>query len=269
MYSGNSRYPFNFKEVVSSGGVSSNDYITYDANTGNQYAYTTSGFQTVSATATQTLFPELTDFLAGQELEDFDETTLKFTSYVLTSPMKKKVTAVADRYLVISYGISSLTHAIVYDMTQDRYGKLKVAHTTCFEFQYLDPTQADAPRRSVAFLKSDGSVYIMNPSVTNVNAKGVILFGKFQYVRSRLLTMEGFEMQNVFPGQVCNAYLWSAPTGGTIATANWTPMYDATQNNETQRFYKCRQTAVNHSIMLIGGFAVASAVLTFHIAGRR
>jgi hypothetical protein len=269
IYSGNSRYPFNFKEVVSSGGCSSSDLVTYDANTGNQYAYTTAGFQTVTATATQTIFPELTDFLAGQLFEDFDETTLAFSKQTLTTPMIKKVASIADRYLVVSYGISSLTHAIIYDMTLKRYGKLKITHTDCFEYQYLDPILADAPRKSIAFLKNDGSVFIANLSVTNELSKGVILLGKFQYVRSRLLTLEGMECQVVGTNQTCVAYDFVSMSGGTIESTTRYPLYDQTPAGEQQRIYKCHKTGVNHSILLVGGFTLASIILVFHVAGRR
>lgn len=269
VYSGNSRYPFNFKEVVSSGGCTSQDLISYDANTGNQYAYTTSGLQIVTATATQTIFPEITDFLAGADFEDFNETTQKFELTTLTAPMKKRLTSVADRYLIFSYGISELTHAIVYDMTQKRYGKFKVDHVDCFEYEYLDPALADAPRRSIAFLKADGSVNIVNTSVTNSSSNGVILLGKFQYVRSRLMSLEGLDVQAVHPNQQVTAYDMVSESGGTIESVTKVQGYETSQTGQSQRTYKFHKTGVNHSILLVGGFFLSSFILTFHIHGRR
>ena len=228
VYSGNSRYPFNFKEVVSSGGCPTGDWVTYDANTGNQYAYTTSGFQTVTATATQTIFPELTDFLAGSSFEDFNDVTLQFLEQTLTFPMKKKITSIADRYMVISYGINSLTHAIVYDMTQKRYGKLKVSHVDCFEYEYLDPLLADAPRRSMGFLQPDGSVLLMNPSVQFPSSRGVVLLGKFQYVRSRLMSMEEVVYQTTHTTQASVAYILTSLSGGNLDSTVRTQLTDVT-----------------------------------------
>lgn len=269
VYSGNSRYPFNFKEVVASGGCTSDTLVTFDSNTGNQYAYTTSGMQTVTATSTQTSFPEITDFLAGQNFEDFDEVTQTFAQTILTSPMKKKLTSIADRYLIISYGITELTHAIVYDMTQKRYGKLKFTHVDCFEYEYLDPSQADAPRRSIAFLKTDGSVNIVNPSVTYAKSKGVILLGKFQYARSRTLTLEGIEIQTVHPKQSAVVYDLKSDTGGTLESVDKILAFEVSQAGQSQRVYKVHSTGVNHSILIIGGFFLASIVLVFHVHGRR
>lgn len=269
VYSGNSRYPFNFKEVVSSGGCTTGDLVSYDSNTGNQYAYTTSGFQAVTATATQTVFPEMTDFLAGADFEDFDEATGKFVAQVLTAPMKKKLTSVADRYLIMSYGVTSLTHCIVYDMVQKRFGKLKIPHVDCFEYEYLDPALADAPRKSIAFLQVDGSVHILNPAVTFAASSGVILLGKFQYVRSRLLSLEGLELQTIHPTQAAVAYDLVSDTGGSIESVRKVQGYETSQSGQSQRTYKFHETGVNHSILLVGGFFLSSFVLTFHIHGRR
>lgn len=269
VYSGNSRYPFNFKEVVASGGCSTQDYVSYDANTGNQYAYTTSGMQTVTATATQTIFPELTDFLAGSDFEDFDETTLTFSQQKLTGAMHKRITSVSDRYLIFSYGVSSLTHAIVYDMTQKRYGKLKIDHVACFEYEYPDPTLVDAPRRSIAFLKADGSIYTVNPSVTFSASKGVILLGKFQYVRSRLMSLEEITIQSVHSTQSATVYDMVSDTGGTVDTMTRYQAYETSQAGDFQRTYKIHKTGINHSILLVGGFFLSSIVLAFHIHGRR
>ena len=269
VYSGNSRYPFNFKEVVASGGCTSGDLVTYDSNTGNQYAYTTSGVQTVTATATQTSFPEVTDFLAGQNFEDFNEVTQAFSQTILSTPMKKKLTSVADRYLIFSYGISELTHSIVYDMTQKRFGKLKFTHVDCFEYEYLDPALADAPRRSLAFMRPDGSIHILNPSVTYAQSRGVILLGKFQYVRSRALTLEGLDIQTVHPTQSAIVYDLKSNSGGTLESVDKVLGYETSQSGQSQRTYKFHVTGLNHSILIIGGFFLASFVLTFHTHGRR
>jgi hypothetical protein len=269
VYSGNSRFPFNFKEVVASGGCSSADLVTYDSNTGNQYAYTTSGIQTVTATATQTSFPEITDFLAGQDFEDYDEITQKFMQQTLTLPLKKKLTSVADRYLIFSYGIDELTHAILYDMTQKRFGKLKVTHVDCFEFEYLDPALADTPRRSMAFLKKDGSVVLLNPSVTLPTSNGVILLGKFQYVRSRLMSLEELTVQTIHPTQSVAVYDLVSVTGGTIESVSKVVGYETSISGQSQRIYKFHNTGINHSILIVGGFFLSSFVLTFHVHGRR
>lgn len=269
VYSGNSRYPFNFKEVISSGGCSSANLVCYDANGGAQYAYTTSGLQLVNSTTTSTVFPEITDFVAGENFEDFDEVSQTFVQYVLNVPMQKKLAAVADRYLVFSYGITSLTHAIIYDMSQKRFGKLKYPHVDVFEYEYADTSTTDAPRKSIAFLAASGEINVLNPSSTFGASNGVILLGKFQLARSRVLTLEGLEIQTVHPNQSVSAYALSSNTGGTMESVRKVQGYEVSTSGQSQRIYNFHTTAVNHSILLIGGFFLSSFILKFHIHGRR
>jgi hypothetical protein len=154
-------------------------------------------------------------------------------------------------------------------MTQKRYGKLKVAHVDCFEYEYLDPAIADAPRRSIAFLKEDGSVDIVNPSVTFSKSDGVMLLGKFQYVRSRLMSLEALDIQSVHPNQSATAYDLVSDTGGTIESVRKVHGYETSVAGQSQRTYKFHETGINHSILLVGGFFISSFILTFHIHGRR
>lgn len=268
-YSSNSRYPFAFREIPSSGGCVSQNYVAYDSNSGNQYAYTTSGFQVITASATQTVFPELTDFLGGKKFEDFDEVLRAFTMTDLTLPMLKKVTAVSDRYFIVSYGVSSLTHAIVYDMAQKRYGKLKITHVDCFEYEYFNQTLADAPRYSIAFLKADGSISIVDPSTTLSSSKGVLLLGKYQYDRGHLLTLENMTMQSVHPTQSLNVYDLFTTTGGTLSSCTSVVGYEVSLSGQIQRSYNFHATGKNHSLLIVGGFFMSSIVLKFHDHGRR
>lgn len=269
IYSGNPRYPFAFKEIVASGGCTTVEHVAYDANTGNQFAYTTSGFQAIASVSAQTIFPELTDFLGGADFEDFNESTLLFSSVNLSAPLLKKITSVSDRYLIISYGITELTHAILYDMAQKRYGKFKTTHVDCFEYKYLDPTQSDAPRRSIAFLKKDGTIQTVNPSVTLATSRGVIVLGKFQYVRSRNLMLEGVTLQTVHPNQSVSSYIMSSITGGTLDSCTTTALYETTVGGDAQREYLSHVVGKNHCLLLVGGFFLSSFVLRFHNHGRR
>lgn len=265
MYSGNARYPFQFREIVNSGGCASQELVSYDANTGNHYAYTTSGMQLISTQAGQTVFPELTDFISGQLFEDFDESTLTFSSTALLTTMAKKLTVVADRYIVLSYGISSLTHALVYDMIQKRWGKLKIPHVDCFEFQLTNPGVFEIPKQSLAFLQADGTIKIASFSLTASSASGCILLGKYQYVRARLLQLDQIDIENVhssnFSLKVLTALdgkngVFTTPTAGPGSVG-------------LQKSYYTRAIGMNHSILCLGNFNLASLVLTFNVHGKR
>lgn len=266
LYSGNARYPFIFKPIVSAGGLADYDLVSIDATAGNHYAYTTSGLQLVGVTAAQTIYPEITDFLAGRYFEDFNDVTTEFEYSNLVSPMKKSISVISDRYLVISYGISSLTHAIVYDLVQKRFGKLKVPHVKCFEWKLLTPELAETPRASIGFLQSDGQILLVNFSFGSTSRNGTMILGKYQYVRSRLITLEEIILEDIKIGDTFILTCLSSLDGKNVSTKT-VPVNSKTSQDVKK--YNLRQTAINHSLLMQGNFYMVSIELVFHIAGRR
>jgi hypothetical protein len=265
LYSGNARYPFNFREIVASGGLDSSNQIAYDANSGNHYAYTTSGMQLVSTTQTQTILPELTDFIAGKLFEDYDENTDTFSSTPLTVTMQKQVQMVSDRYLIVSYGITSLTHALVYDLTDKRWGKLKIPHVQCFEYQLPSAGVTEIPRQSIAFLQLDGTMKVVDFSVTSLGTNGVLCLGKYQFVRQRILQLDEIAIEDVPAGASFTLYDLAALDG-----KNGVKDYPALlESNGLFRRYGSRAEGLNHSLVLRGTFSLVSLVLTFNIHGKR
>ena len=266
LYSSNARYPFNFRPIVSSGGAADLDLVTYDSNSGSHYAYTTSGLQLISAQGTQTIFPEVTDFISGQYFEDFDETTLILSTQKLSFPLQKKLTVVADRYFVLSYGISALTHALVYDLVQRRWGKLRTPHVDCFEYQLLNPTTTEIPRKSLAFIQADGTIKTVNFANGDSTTSGVLILGKYQYVRTRLLQLDAVAVETVTSDSNFNLYDAYSLDGkvptGTVAG------YLA-YKGPLSRDYNFRLVGLNHSLILKGSFYVNSIELTFHVHGGR
>lgn len=218
LYTGNARYPFQFSPCQGSGGVESLERVAYEADIGYNYAYTTKGFQILRSKTSDTIFPDLTDFIAGQLFEDFDETNLEFSYQTLLAPMQKKLVLVASRYFVISYGVESLTHAIVYDTVQKRFGKLRIPHVDCFEYDLLSETVSDIPKKSIAFLAADGSISVVNFAVALTNRTGVALFGKYQYVRSKRMQLQSATFENPIEhvGQF-NCWCLKSDNGKTVS----------------------------------------------------
>lgn len=265
LYSGNSRFPYNFREIVASGGVASLDLIAYDSNSGNHYAYTTSGFQLISTSQSQTVFPDLTDFIAGKLFEDFDTTTNTFTTVALSQTMKKKLSVVSDRYMVISYGTLSFTHAIVYDLVEKRYGKLKIPHVTSFEYQLTSAAITETPRQSLAFLQDSGAVQVVDFSVSSPTSDGVMILGKYQFVRARLLEIQEIALENIRVGANYSLTLFSTLDGKNYTQS--TPYLDL--NAGLFRRYKTKKVGLNHSMLHKGAFEICSFVLSFNIHGKR
>lgn len=261
-YTGNARYPFKFSEIIASGGLSDISLATFDANTGNQYAYTTSGLQLVSLQQANTTMPELTDFIAGSVFEDFDEQALSFSKVLLTTTMKKKLAVISDRYLVISYGITELTHAIVYDIALQKYGKIKLTHVECFEHSVLTPEVTETPKFSFAFLQKDGTVKLLKFH----SGTGVVLFGKYQYIRQRTLQLQTVSVESVSKTASFDCYGLFTSEGKSVRKF---VKGHKNQVNELLREFKFSDVGLNISLLFIGEFSLNSLELNFNIHGRR
>lgn len=265
LYTGNSRYPFNFREIVNSGGISDLDKVTYDANTGNQYAYTTSGVQLISPANAQTVFPEVTDFLAGQVFEDYDETTRQFVRSTGAAFLNVKIAMVADRYILLSYGLSTFTHALLYDIPSKRWGKLKRTHIQIIEYYRPVVILTETAKKSMGLLKNDGSMETVNFNPKNLFGNGVILLGKYQYARSRWLQLDEVAMENVQPEGIFTSYAFTSSNGKDLT---YYPLSVIERNGLFAR-YGARAIGLNLSLALVGSFNLVSLVLTFNVHGKR
>lgn len=265
LFQTNVRYPFNYREIVSCGGVNSMQLLDVDSDSGSHYAYTTDGMQIIDGKQAQTVFPEITDFLSGLLFEDFNESTMTFSSARLNLLMKKQISIISSRYIVFSYGLTSLTHALVFDISLKRWGKLKIPHVDCFEFSTLDATAIEIPRKALCFLQADGTIKQVNFEAKNLNATGVIMLGKYQYVRTRTMQMDKVEVENVEQAATFNLYD-SANLDGKVGTfAQLTPI----RTSSLTRAYGCRAVGINHTLAAVGAFYLTSVEISFNIHGRR
>jgi len=266
VYSGNIRYPFNFSEILGAGGLSNTEYVSY-AEGSALYAYTTSGLQAVNAKTATSIFPEVTDFLSGSRLEDFDEITDTFSVITTSGAIQKRLAIIANRYVILSYGAANtLTHAIIYDIAYKQFGRLKIDHVDCFEFQLYDQTTLEVPRKSIGFLQANGTIKVVNFDIEQPAHTGVLLLGKFQYVRTRLLQLQAVELENIDAAApfscidlpALDGKTFQAPVVGYLAVTS-----------AKYRRYNFHTTGINHSILCKGQFSLVSVVLTFNVHGGR
>jgi len=260
-YTGNLQYPFKFREADDSKGGLDLDAVAYEANSANQYAFTKAGLQAISSREAKLIVPDVADFMAGKRFEDFNESTKTYTQTDLTTSMKKKVKFIASIYLVISYGITSFTHAIVYDTALKRMGKLKITHVDCFE--YVGP-QEEVSKESIAFLTADGQVQTLDFS-TAASSTGVAIFGKIQYVRSRTITLLGVDVETIKAASTLGVTSQVSLDGKTTTNTEGAESYSA----EGIRKYDFKITALNHSIVFIGKFELTTVIITYILNGRR
>jgi hypothetical protein len=179
-YTGNPRTPYAFIECTGAGGLESIEQFTYDNNSGNNYAWTTYGLQTVSARQADTIMADLTDYISGQVLEDFDITTGLFSTQHIAGKFLVKLVLISSRYLAISYGISSYTHIMVYDTELKRWGRLKIGHVDCFEYYDFGVSVGANPKKSIGILTQDGNTYTVDFDLRANWEDSVLILGKFQ-----------------------------------------------------------------------------------------
>lgn len=263
-YSGNAQYPFTGNEIIGAGGLATPAHVAFDGNSTNHCAYTTAGLQEISMNSANIIHPQVTDFLAGSQFEDFDETTVTFIINNIATAMVKKISVIANRYLVISYGRDQLTHALYYDIGLGRWGKLKLQHVDCFEYFYPSSGVVDTPRKSIGFLQFDGSMKVSTLSYDTTGSYGVMICGKYQLDRNRYLDMQSITLESVKANNILNIRLLTSSDGKNINRITTpTPGID----RGTLRQFNCRAHGMNHSFLISGAFHAHGLELKFNDGG--
>lgn len=298
-YTGNIRFPFIFKEIPDSGGITSPDQVTINSNGSEHYAWTSSGLQKISISNAELIFPEASDFLSKLIFEDFDDTTLVFTELNLTAPLFTKIAEIADRFIVISYGVNQgvFTHALVYDEALKRWGKLKITHVCAFQWSapnlygavtydqllalgltyddlanitYNDlSTSINTPEislKTLSFLQQDGTVWTVDFDLSETGAFGTLMLGKFQFQRNKFITHQYTDFENVDQNAPFSAYIITTLDGKTFQPA--VPMVTNRVSPSARRFGK-RITGQNYSLLFQGAFAGNSVLTDFTLGGDR
>lgn len=264
IYSGNARYPYTFTEITGAGGLGDPSYVTSDVNTGTLYAYTTCGMQQISLRSASVLFPELADFLSGSLLEEYNYATNEIVPVSTAGTViKKRFTVVANRYFIVSYGATELTHALYYDLSYKQWGKLQVTHTDCFEFVRAG---TEIPKKSVAFVSATGRIQVLNTDIEAPNSSGVLYLGKFQYMRARLITLDRICLENIPLSSSPDVSVLTTLNGKTVAL---TKSAYLKESSGYYREYATHVTGMNHTIRIVGNFNLVSIELGFHNSGVR
>lgn len=293
-YSGNLRYPWVFKGALNSSGIKDIEQVSFDGDSASSYAWTSSGLLKIAAAGCTAAQPEVSDFLAGRIFEDFDDAAKILTRIYTTSSLLTKVAYVSARYLILSYGITSLTHAILYDTALNRTGKLKLNHVDCFEistgsdaptpwmnltpntwasyagrswqeFRTLSNDAADA-KRTIGFLQMDGTVVLMSFDYGNFNAAACLILGKYQLTRNKMCTIQGYEVENIDQENPSYSTFIMTTLDGKNVISNVIPQTKTSLG--LLRSYNTRISGENHSLVFQGSFNLVSIILTLTPAGR-
>lgn len=294
----NIRYPFIFREVEGSSGILSPDHVSWTDNLGEHFVWSKSGLTKLNKSKAEPYYPEITDFLVAKIFEDYDSATDSLNITKLTSQLSVKITLIGSRFLVVSYGVdpSLFTHAVVHDLAYKRYGKLKIDHVDCFNYAvpnlsgeitwamldglswadlgattWLDfftngVKTAETPKEILAFIDVDGTVKIVNFDIAHTGDDGVIIFGKYQLAREKMITLDGLGFENADPAANFTVKVWNSLDGKNI-TNKIVPFNSISAGYF--REYMCNITGVNQSVLALGTFNLVSLELAFHAHSRR
>lgn len=241
--------PWVFREVSGAGGISSYEQATVEGSLGYVVAYTTAGVQKISLNSAEETHPEVSDFIAGRQIERYSFGTHDLSQAGTSLDFYTKVAAIANRYIVISYGTypGIYSFALVYDQTLKRWGKLRIVHRDCFYYNYgavtagltysmmgdvsytnTSPnsyTQMNqqssalvAAQHGMAFLLETGEVKIATWSdqARDTEDEAVVVIGRVQLTRSGNIQINRAEVESMESGR---AYIQPSYDGATLSPA--------------------------------------------------
>lgn len=294
-FTNNAAAPFVFKEINNAGGVSNWEHVTPEADETGHYIYGTNGLQLVGLTKAVTLFPEITDFLTGGQVETWNASTKAVDRSNSAGAFTVKLTFLGGRFLCISYGPGTTTfsYALIYDTALKRWGKLKIDHVDAFMYAYAAGTGSytydtltgnydeylvdyaslglfylavTPPKQGMAFLQSTGSIFVLQPQFIQTLNSGVMIIGHIQTRHGRKTTMQFVDIDGIKTPNAPVVTLLPSDSGLDRGTPVPMVLYSTTGN---QRRYNKRLTAENLDVALEGTFVLSSFVATVSQHGSR
>lgn len=295
-YSGNIRFPWIFREVPNSAGINNTNNVAWQSTLSLQYAWTTAGLMKIDRSGAEIVFPALADFIAGRTFEDFDDATEVLSTIYAGSDFLTKLCFTGSRYLILSYGLTQLTHAVIYDTASKRWGKVKITHVDAFEWpspnffgirtydqllgntydQLLGNTYdqlsqqqfiVNSIKRDICFLQLDGTVKVINFDIGNIASNGVMFIGKYQFVRGYMIQLSACDIECVRQQNVNFVHKWYTTFDGKFFQKTTVPTLVNFQNNSLARDYQGRVVGQNHTLFFGGGFNIVSFEIEFTLTG--
>ena len=96
-------------------------------------------------------------------------------------------------------------------------------------------------------------------------SSGVLVIGKMQATRTRLLTLISADVENITEDTTFELHTQAALNGVTFTTVQGTEL----ETDTNFKKFGFLSTAINHSLLFLGKFNLASAQIIYSIAGRR
>lgn len=288
--------PFSFKEIGNAGGVLSPEYVSDSDQGGNaQYIWGTNGLQRIALSGSTVEYPEVTDFLTGKQMEMWNASTKTVDLTQSAAHLKVKITFVAGRYLVVSYGQNTTyyDYALVYDTALARWGKLRIQHQDSFMYPYpqgvgmynyneLPGFYADLPgdyaslggltfnaippKQGLAFINSLGEIYVAVLDFAQTSAAGVIILGHLQHRLNSLVTLTRVDFDGI--RSAITPVVSALPSLNGKGRTSVVTASNQTASAEWQRF-NVRATGQNVDIAVEGSFVMTDATVWVMENGNR
>lgn len=277
--------PWVFKEVPDAGGLDSYEQATVEGSLGKVMAYTSAGIQTITINSAEHAHPKLSDFITQRKVERYDFDTHLLVPGTLDSDCYVKLTAVGNRYVVVSYGFypNLYSYALIYDVALQRWGKIRLLHRDCFAHTYqteaggityaalLDvtyealgstsyegltvPTTSVVPaQRALAFMTAGGGIKLASWAYKDTVDPAVVILGRIQLGRSKDTQLNRVEVEGLQQG---NVYIQASNNGRTIAG-----VWDTVAVEQTEDYHAagCLVDCKNFNIVIEGTFDISTVI---------
>jgi hypothetical protein len=287
--------PWVFREIAGAGGIESYEQATVEGSLGALIAYTTTGLQKVSLNSSEEAYPDVSDFIADRYIERYSFGLQTLTQASTTLDFFTKITNIANRYLVVSYGTfpKIYSFALVYDLTLERWGKLRIVHRDCFYYTYgattadltysmLGDVSYDSPalgtyasttqqgnalvaaQHGLAFMRADGSVELADWSsiARGEEDEAVAIIGRIQLTRSSNVQFNRAEIEGLDLGRV---YIQPSYNGRDLATAE---LLTDIESSQRYRVVGGMVDCKNFNLVVEGTFDLSTMILEATTSGK-
>jgi hypothetical protein len=280
VYTGNSKYPWKFREIAGSSGFTYSTQVAGSTNASSQYGLTNSKYiQELIPDQAALIAKEVSDFISTQSKWDiYDTNTNTFSissSGTILDSTQPRIWYFLDRYVIVPYGFVSgkYTYALLFDTLLKRYGKIK-ATFNAIATDDVDMYTVDYTTGAISKIYFD----IYDQVITGggqYKHSGVLLLGKFQLVRNNLLQLEEIEIESTQSTTVLAAptdqqfQVITLPSlnGKTFSTPI-TPYKDTASSGPWIHYLVPQSVAVNHSILVKDAFDINTLQLIFTVHGQ-
>jgi len=268
-YTGNARYPWRFASVKETNQLVAAS--TQDPNSYNVFIYDVAhNFMVLQGNSAALVAAEVSAYLRANR----NDYTYDYTDHAVDAFQPRadniKLYCFYDRYICISTGAylrpdGSIVYKIilVYDKALRRYGRIVVEHNYVVAAQ--DPNSTERTIAAIDAGTGTAVNFLFNLHEGSGTATdGVLILGKFQYVRSRRLELHDIMCEGQF--QHVNCYVLPA---GESTVFNAAVSAVPVVSSDTHRQYNCRAEGSTLAVAFEGAFNMDFAQFTFSLGGGR